>query len=307
MNDPIPAVAEAEAIGEIADIFADIRNVYRVGVVNLVWRHLATFPGALPWVWESVRPVYVDGTIEQKAAALRASIGLTEVPAFPATALSGAGLSKQDLEQIQAILAAYNRTNAMALIALSAVRCKIAGIAVEIVGAVAPSGQSLVQLQHEIRLPPLLDLAELSPETAELVLKMNRLGARHDASILASMYRHLAHWPAYLALAWTIIAPLDADNRLDRAIKNARARAHASACAIVARLHTPPLTLKSGIQADMSRALDRFAGNVIARMAVIGVLLGRATAAKCNKDDPLSAAEQGSTNRGSSSVSGRSI
>ncbi len=38
------------------------------------------------------------------------------------------GLSERDLEQIRAVPEAYDRTNAMALIALSAVDGKIAGI-----------------------------------------------------------------------------------------------------------------------------------------------------------------------------------
>ena len=71
-------------------------------------------------------------------------------------------------------------------------------------------------------LPSLLSLAEMSPETAELVVTMNRLGAQRNAPILASMYRHLAHWPPYLALAWTMIAPLDADTRLDDNAKPAQ-------------------------------------------------------------------------------------
>jgi hypothetical protein len=279
MSDPVPTVTEAEAIGELADIFADIRNVYRVGVVNLVWRHLATFPGALPWVWESVRPLYVDGTIERRAAALRASIPLSGFPVFPAAVLAAAGLSRHDLEQIQAILSTYNRTNAMALIALSAVRCKMAGITEteEVIGVVGPCAQSPIQLPHEIRLPSLLDLTDLSSETTELVLAMNRLGARHDASILASMYRHLAHWPPYLALAWTVLAPLDADNRLEQAICDVFDRASASASEVAARLGTPRLTLESEARAGMSCALDRFTGDVIAKMVVIGAFLGRAT------------------------------
>jgi hypothetical protein len=69
MSDPVPAITEAEATGETAQIYADIRRVYGVGVVNLVWRHLATFPGALPWAWETVRPLYADGTIRREAAA----------------------------------------------------------------------------------------------------------------------------------------------------------------------------------------------------------------------------------------------
>src|SRR5271170_3832491 len=285
----VPAVAEADAVGEIADIFADIRNVYRVDVVNLVWRHLATFPGALPWVWESVRTLYVDGTIEREAAALRASIALTGGATLPTTALAAAGLSKQDWEQIRAILAAYNRTNAMALVALSAVRCKVAGIAGPASGAVARGAPSPVEFQRRIQLPALLDLDDLSPEVVILVVKMNSLGAQ-DASIMASMYRHLAHWPAFLALAWTIIAPLDADYRLDRAIKDARARAHASACTIIPCLQTPALNLEPDIRANVACALDRFTGDLIPRMVVIGALLGHATTSQHN-GSPLDSAE----------------
>jgi hypothetical protein len=39
------------------------------------------------------------------------------------------------------------------------------------------------------------------------------------------MYRHLAHWPAYLALVWTMLAPLEIDRRLDRAIEGSIAKA----------------------------------------------------------------------------------
>ena len=42
MGDPFPAIAEASATGETADLFADIRATVGVRVVNLVWRHLAT-------------------------------------------------------------------------------------------------------------------------------------------------------------------------------------------------------------------------------------------------------------------------
>jgi hypothetical protein len=42
------------------------------------------------------------------------------------------------------------------------------------------------------------------------VLTLNRLGTRRDNPVLASMYRHLAYWPGYLAVNWALIAPLDA-------------------------------------------------------------------------------------------------
>ena len=51
MTDPLPAIAEADATGAVALMFADIRAVTGVGVVNLIWRHLATIPGGLAWAW----------------------------------------------------------------------------------------------------------------------------------------------------------------------------------------------------------------------------------------------------------------
>jgi hypothetical protein len=47
MSDPVPAITETAATGEIAEIFADIRGVLGVEVVNLIWRHLAPIPRAL--------------------------------------------------------------------------------------------------------------------------------------------------------------------------------------------------------------------------------------------------------------------
>jgi Halocarboxylic acid dehydrogenase DehI len=284
MSDPVPAVTEAGATGEIADIFADIRHVYQVGVVNLIWRHLATFPGALPWVWQSVRPVYVDDTIRREAAALRASIALPDLPVFPAAALAAVGLSGRDVEQIRAVLAAYDRTNAMALIALSAVDCKMACTSGEHDSVVGERTETPASSQAKLILPSLLSLAEMSPETAELVVTINRLGAQGDAPILASMYRHLAHWPPYLALAWTMLAPLDADDRLDDAISDALVKARASGRRVATRLPTPSATLAHAARADVSHALDCFTGDLIAKMVVIGALLRRATGAKSNEN-----------------------
>ena len=55
----VPAVLETAATGEIADIYSDIRKTLGTSVVNLIWRNLATMPGALQWTWSAVRPLYL--------------------------------------------------------------------------------------------------------------------------------------------------------------------------------------------------------------------------------------------------------
>ena len=46
-GDPIPALSEAEARGDVARLFEDIRWVLGVPVVNLIFRRLAILPGGL--------------------------------------------------------------------------------------------------------------------------------------------------------------------------------------------------------------------------------------------------------------------
>jgi hypothetical protein len=121
-------------------------------------------------------------------------------------------------------------------------------------------------------------MAELRPTTAELVRMLNRLGTRRDNPILASMYRHLAYWQAYLALAWTLIAPLDANGSLDRliaaTIKQARERsAHFEVPIRVPFAGPVDPTLKFAIRS----ALEPFTNDVIAKMVVICAVLRTAT------------------------------
>jgi hypothetical protein len=208
MSDPVPAITEAAATGEIAAIFADIRRVLAVDVVNLIWRHLATIPGALPWSWQTL---YADGTIAEEAAALRGDLALPRLPPFPAETFAAAGLLDDDISAIRDILSAYDRTNAMALVALSALLSRLGYAPPALDAASSPHTDVAHEFPPSIPLPPLPGIAELSPPIAELVLILNRLGTQHDNAILASMYRHLAYLPAYLALAWTLLAPLNAD------------------------------------------------------------------------------------------------
>src|SRR3954462_4318733 len=95
MAESVPSVLESEATGEIADIYADIRKVLGTSVVNLIWRNLATMPGALPWAWSAVRPLY-QGDAPLHAEAVRRTIALPEWPGFSADTLLAAGIGESD-------------------------------------------------------------------------------------------------------------------------------------------------------------------------------------------------------------------
>jgi hypothetical protein len=52
-----PQIPPQDAPPQIAKIYADIRAVSGLPVVNLIWRHLATLPDVLPWAWAMVAPL----------------------------------------------------------------------------------------------------------------------------------------------------------------------------------------------------------------------------------------------------------
>jgi hypothetical protein len=220
-----------------------------------------------------LRPLYADGTFAAEARALHGQLALPQLPPFPPELLAAVDLAGGDIATIRNILAAYDRTNAMALIALSALLCRLDGRTSD---AAPSSGQApLPEPPSPIPLPPLPSLNELPHLVADLVLRLNRLGTRHENRVLASMYRHLAYWPTYLALSWALIAPLDADGSLSRAIADALTRGQPQVARLAPRLDAPPLDATTG--AVLRSAAEPFAGDVIAKMIVICALLRAAT------------------------------
>ena len=274
MSDPVPAIAEAAATGETATIFADIRQVLGVDVVNLIWRHLATIDGALPWAWGTLRPFYVDGSVRREATALHGELVLPPMRAIPMDVFAALGLRPDDLSAIRDILAAYDHTNAMAMVALSALYAHLEGHPQR---DAQPAEPRPVPPAPRTRLPRLLNLTDMEAGTAALVVALNGLGTRRPDAVLASMYRHLAHWPSYLSFAWLLLAPLDADGRLATAIQQARRAASARADRLPVGLGgsaAPPPALATKISA----AVEPFVGDVIVKMLVICAFLRRVTA-----------------------------
>ncbi len=263
-DDPVPAVTEAEATGETAAIFADIRAVYRVGAVNLIWRHLATIPDALPWAWRAIRPVYMDGTVGRATAAFRTSLPPPVLPPVPPEVFSAIGLSSDDLARIHNVLTAYDRTNSMALIALTA--CATGG------GKVVHGAPSFAMTENfDIPLPALTPLNAMPAHVAALVTRLNGFGAIGEKPILASMYRHLSHWPPYLGLAWAALAPLNTSGDLNAAIAATSEHAKIAAAAVpMPNDPRPPGALE---------AIAPFIGNVLPKMvAICGMLHGMTNA-----------------------------
>ena len=277
-GDPIPAVSESEARDDDARLFQDIRQVLGVPVVNLIFRHLATFPGCLAWSWSVLRPLYASGQVAEAAERLGKGRPLPAVGPVTREGLRRAGVDAKGEAAIALILDSYNRSNAMNLVALSGLLDWLrAGTPARRVPAGSdPASRSPSPRAPGTseRLPSLLSPEDMVAATRALVLELNAFGERGDGHVLVSMYRHLAHWPGYLELAAGLLRPLHADGRLSRLVDDALGDARAEARRL------GPWTAPEGVPAPvrpardlLEQALDGFTSNTIAKMVPVVRLL----------------------------------
>ncbi|NQW10668.1 MAG: hypothetical protein HQ481_12405 [Alphaproteobacteria bacterium] len=260
MGDPVPTIPEHDATGAVAAVYADIKATLGVPVVNLIWRHLATIDGGLAWAWGAAKPLYAMGAAS--VAVARLTERLTP-PAFAPLApgsLAAVGVPAGDIPVIQAMIAGYNRGNGLNLVALTAL--------VSPVGAPAPAGAPPPAPTPGPALPPILSEGDVTPETWALIEALNRLGARPDEPIMASLWRHLGHWPGLLALTHAALAPRELDGSLRHAIDLTRGFARAEAAGLAT------LLADAGPAPEAARAaVADFTTHVITRMVPVGLAM----------------------------------
>ena len=247
MSDPFPAVAESSATGETAALFADIRETVGVRVVNLVWRHLATIDGGLPWAWGAVKPLYLQGVPDQAAVRFRATMIVPKL----------GSLAGPQPASVDDVLASYDHSNTINLFALGALVAWLCGETAK--EGVPPAGPRLPA--PDVTLPKLASEEDVSPETWALVLRLNKFGDRPTPIILASMYRHLAHAPRFLERIEPLLAAVQADGSLDRAVAANRATAEGQsrllARAIEARAPREAARIEAGVAAFVEHAIGK--------------------------------------------------
>jgi hypothetical protein len=246
--DPFPAVAESAATGKTAELFADIRATVGVRVVNLVWRHLATIDGALPWAWAAVKPIYLQGIADRAADRFREGMALPRLGSL-------AGPQPQSVDDV---LASYDHSNTINLFALGALvvwlRGETADEGTPETGARLPA--------PDVVLPKLASAEDVTPETWALVQRLNRFGDPHQV-ILASMYRHLAHAPGFLSQVEAVLAPVEADGSLAKAIAANRQEAHERAKILARAIDTKRPRFARKVEAGVSAFIDHAIGKMV--------------------------------------------
>ena len=61
----LPEQPEAQASDAVRAIYAQIRRAAGVPMVALIFRHLATLPGAMEWAWSVIGPPLAQGQLQR--------------------------------------------------------------------------------------------------------------------------------------------------------------------------------------------------------------------------------------------------
>ena len=263
-KDTLPAISEREASGEIAELYADIRQTLNVTAINYVWRHIATIDGGLRWAWEAARPMFVSGRVESECEHLLAQLAYPKLPVLSDTTLSLVGVTGDGRDTIGAILDTYNRGNLLNMVSLSALLAE----------PVTPPAEKRLRSDlpfTNLSLPPIPEVADLSDEVSEQVMVLNSMGAKPGPNrVVASIYKHIALWPGYLSLSWAQLAAMHTDGSLLHLIEDTQQKARLHAAYLAGNLGPRP----AGPVAERVRsAVDEFTDTVIARMIPIGQML----------------------------------
>lgn len=265
---------ESQASGAIRHIYAQIKQLSGVPMVALIYRHMATIPGALEWSWAVLEPAMRAGLLQQRAWALASAAVVPCTTSIPRAALRACGLAGADERAIAGVLDAYNRANPVNILA---VRC----LALHLGGDVAPAPGGAAPAPWEPpppgpALPAMIDPHAMTATVRELALLLTdrRIGGA-PSTLWPSLYRHLAHWPAFLGLASVLVPPAFA--AIDEVAARLRRQIDDSAAELARRLAPPADLAPPGAEhrTQLRAAIEQFSPR-IPEMVVIGNLLRRA-------------------------------
>lgn len=272
---------ESSAAGEALRIYGEIKRLAGVPMVALIYRHLATMPGVLEWCWALLEPALRSGALQRRAWELAAQASIADVPRIPRPALRAVGLRRDDERAIGAVLDAYNRANPVNILAVRCIALHLAGAVTPLTAHEPAAGDPATA--HEAAawtppatpapLPAIIDPQAMSPAVRELaILLTDRVPTNSPSMLWPSLYRHLAHWPAFLGYASVLVLPRFA--AIDAAAERLRARVDAAARELAAAMAPPAaIAMPAALQREQLQAAIGQFSRRIPEMVAIGAFL----------------------------------
>src|SRR5581483_1303079 len=181
-----------------------------------------------------------------------------------------AAVSREDRRTIAALIDGYNHANGVNFLALV--------VAVSVLRDGLPARRNdktsklraSTRLASEQALPPLPGLSDLPPHLLTLVRELDQLGRRGQSEAIASLYRHLAHWPAFLAVGYATLEPLHRKGELAKAQEDVIVFGREQCAALAGLIDRDAPSISPEGRKAVLRAIDEFTQLMIGRMIVMG-------------------------------------
>lgn len=262
-------VSEKSASGETARIYAEIRRLSGVPMAALIYRHLATHPGALESVWKIAGPLLQGGVLQERAWKIAREAGRVQAPVLPHDI---AMLNDETMQRIVGVVDAYNRANPVNFLLVSVIR---AASGVDGAASTSTPGVDWTPPPPIGQIPAIVPVEELPADVRVLVDAFAKRESEDGAVLVPTLYRHLAHWPIFLGYAHREVLPRLGAGSFQPSIEAFRSAIQRDAVVLVREnaIQADPLLHSTALQAVWTR----FTG-LIPELVVVGQFLHGALA-----------------------------
>jgi hypothetical protein len=275
-NTALPDVKEADATGRIAEIYDESRRALGVPMVNLIFRHMATIPECLEWVWATIGPAYTSGAVLRAAEQI-----VTAHSPLPMNFGPNITAWNADIAAVRTTCVAYVRANPANVVGLLALRMILTES--DDARAARPLHQGAPRQLTQpapVALPPMGDMARLDARAKKVLMALTAQLHGDDGRVIPSFYRHFTQWPRLLEDVHVQVQRLLDTGVLDREAMNMQRIAQSLAVDVYRECPKTDLPLPSEqVRGALIELIALFPPN-ICKMTLIAHTLGSALQSK---------------------------
>ena len=264
-------IPEAAATGSVAAIYAELRKLSGAPVVALIFRHLATHPGLLEQIWDSLAPLMQTGLLQETAWKITSeSVPADLIPSINGDVRVAVGLERETPQGVLNAIDAYNRVNPVNLL-----------IMLSLLKRLELSSTSAKPIASRTWTPPQPISGALSTMVRPVDIPLNLRQLINDMgfgdrskldSVVPSLFRHLAVEPGLLGLLHVVLTPKFRDGSLKAATDALYGKMRDAAGELALHLRPMPLLATLPAPADTIRT---FTSTWIPLMTIVGTALRR--------------------------------